>query len=673
MSGQAEGRVPHPTGGTPNVTGMHPAPPSGSWPTPITSELVVRTAARLGEVVVDGNGDDADVWWSESRPEEAGRSAIVRRSADGAVTDVLAPPWNARTRVHEYGGGAWTVAGGTLWFTEFSDQRLYRLDPGSDSPVAVTPEPPVPGGARHADLTVLADGGLLAVRETHPSEHGSAAGVVNEIVRIAPDGSTSVLVSGPDFVSDPRLAPDGVTLAWLQWDHPHMPWDAAQLVVRAADGTEHVIAGGPGESVVQPVWGADLALWWLSDRTDVWSLYRRRPHGEAELVLDVGSDIAGPQWAFGQSRFALLADGRVVLAYGRAGTDRLAVLDRDGRLRELDLPFSTFRHVTARGSAVVCVAGSPTSEPVVLRVAVDGAGPEILRPARDLGLDPAWFARPEHVSFPTVDSGTGIDVAHALVYPPANPGVPDPGDLPPLLVMVHGGPTSAAVPVLDLDVQYWTSRGFCVADVDYRGSVGYGRRYRDALQGRWGVVDLDDVVACARHLAEGGRVDPARMAITGGSAGGYTTLAALTMRPGVFTAGASHYGVADLGALAAETHKFESRYLDGLVAPWPAGAAVYAERSPINHVDALDTPLAVFQGEDDEVVPMDQAEEIVAALRAKGVPHAYLLFPDEQHGFRKAENIRAALDGELSFYAQVWGFDLPADEGIDPIDVIRAG
>jgi dipeptidyl aminopeptidase/acylaminoacyl peptidase len=306
-------------------------------------------------------------------------------------------------------------------------------------------------------------------------------------------------------------------------------------------------------------------------------------------------------------------------------------------------------------------------------VAVDGAGPEILRPARDLGLDPAWFARPEHVSFPTVDSGTGIDVAHALVYPPANPGVPDPGDLPPLLVMVHGGPTSAAVPVLDLDVQYWTSRGFCVADVDYRGSVGYGRRYRDALQGRWGVVDLDDVVACARHLAEGGRVDPARMAITGGSAGGYTTLAALTMRPGVFTAGASHYGVADLGALAAETHKFESHYLDGLVAPWPAGAAVYAERSPINHVDALDTPLAVFQGEDDEVVPMDQAEEIIAALRAKGVPHAYLLFPGEQHGFRKAENIRAALDGELSFYAQVWGFDLPADERIDPIDVIRAG
>jgi dipeptidyl aminopeptidase/acylaminoacyl peptidase len=318
------------------------------------------------------------------------------------------------------------------------------------------------------------------------------------------------------------------------------------------------------------------------------------------------------------------------------------------------------------------VAGSPVSEPVVLRVDVDGGSSEVLRPARDLGLDPAWFSSPEHVSFPTPDSGTGIDVAHALVYPPANPQATAPdGDLPPLMVMVHGGPTGAAVPALNLDVQYWTSRGFCVADVDYRGSVGYGRRYRDALQGRWGVVDLDDVVACARYLADSGRVDPARMAIRGGSAGGYTTLAALTMRPGVFTAGASHFGVADLGALAAETHKFESRYLDGLVAPWPADADVYAERSPINHVDALDTPLAVFQGDEDEVVPPSQAETIVAALREKGVPHAYLLFAGEQHGFRKAENIRAALDGELSFYAQVLGFPLPEAEGITPITVVR--
>jgi dipeptidyl aminopeptidase/acylaminoacyl peptidase len=649
----------------PNVTDMTFLP-LGSWPTPITSELVVRAAARLGEVVVDGD----EVWWSEARPAEGGRSVIVRRSADGTVTDVLPAPWNARTRVHEYGGGAWTVSDGTLWFTEFTDQRLYRLDAGSDQPVAVTPEPPVPAGVRHADLSVTA-GGVLAVRETHPGS-GGAADVVNEVVRVSAEG-TEVLVSGPDFVSDPRLSPDGGTLAWLQWNHPDMPWDAAQLVVRTEDGIETVVAGGPGESVVQPVWDADGSLWFLSDRTNFWSLYRRAPGGEIQLVLDAGSDIAGPQWVFGGSRYALLPDGRIVLAYGRAGADRLAVLEPGEPLRELDLPFATFRYVTAQGASVVCVAGSPSSEPVVLRVGVDDGRPEILRSARDLDLDPGWFSSPQHVTFPTEDAGTGIGEAHALVYPPTNPEARAPdGDLPPLLVVVHGGPTAAAVPVLNLDVQYWTSRGFCVADVNYRGSVGYGRRYRDALQGRWGVVDLDDVVACARYLADSGRVDPARMAITGGSAGGYTTLAALTMRPGVFTAGASHYGVADLGALAAETHKFESRYLDGLVAPWPSGADVYAERSPINHVDALDTPLAVFQGDEDEVVPPAQAEAIVAALRKKGVPHAYLLFAGEQHGFRKAENIRAALDGELSFYAQVWGFDLPADEGIEPIDVVRA-
>jgi dipeptidyl aminopeptidase/acylaminoacyl peptidase len=639
----------------------------GSWPTPITSELVVAAAARLGEVRVDG----ADVWWSEARPSEGGRSVIVRRSPDGTVSDVLPAPWNARTRVHEYGGGAWTVSDGTLWFTEFSDQRLYRLGPDDAGPVPVTPEPDVHAGVRHADLRVTSQG-LLAVRETHPAG-GGPADVVNELVRISDDGATEVLVSGPDFVSDPRLAPDGVTLSWLQWNHPSMPWDSAQLVVRAADGTEHVLAGGDGESVVQPVWGEDLALWWFSDRTDFWSLYRKRPHEDPEVVIDVGGDIAGPQWVFGPSRFALLADGRVAFAYGRGGADRLAVREADGSIRELDLPFSAYRYLAAQGTAVVCVAGSPTSEPVVLRVDVDGGEPEILRPARDLGLDPAWFSRPEHVTFPTDPRDTGIDVAHALVYPPANPDATG-DDLPPLMVIVHGGPTAAATSVLNLDVQYWTSRGFVVADVDYRGSSGYGRRYRDALQGRWGLLDLDDVVACARFLADSGRVDPARMTIRGGSAGGYTTLAALTMRAGTFTAGASHFGVADLGALAAETHKFESRYLDGLVAPYdpvagPSGKAVYDERSPINHVDALDTPLAVFQGDEDEVVPPDQAEAIVAALRAKHVPHAYLLFEGEQHGFRKAENIRAALDGELSFYAQIWGFPLPSAEGISPVEI----
>ncbi len=645
-----------------------PAVPYGSWPTPVTSALVVRAAARPGEVAVDGG----DVWWSESRPGEGGRSALVRRAADGAVTDVLPAPWSARTRVHEYGGAAWAVAGGTVWFTQFDDQRLYRLDPGAAAPVALTPEPSLPAGVRHADLTPSGDGGLLAVRETHAAS-GAAADVVDEIVRIAADGSTEVLVTGPDFVSDPRPGPDG-QLAWLQWDHPDMPWDAATLVVRAADGAEAVVAGGRSsdgraESVVQPTWDDDGALWFCCDRTGVWALWRRRPGAAAELVLDTGRDLAGPQWLFGARSFALLPGGRVVLA---AGDERLLVREPDGSTAEVALPgYTTVRYVTADGDGVVCWAGGPVSEPVVLRAGLDGAL-AVLRPARDLGLEPSWFSVPEHVPFPTEDRGTGIAEAHAFVYPPTNPDVTAPeGALPPLVVMVHGGPTSSHDRTLDPGVQYFTSRGFCVAHVDHRGSSGYGRRYRDVLRGRWGVADLDDVVACARHLAAAGRVDATRMAIRGGSAGGFTTLAALCLRPGTFTAGASHFGVADLAALAADTHKFESRYLDGLVAPWPEGAAVYAERSPLTHVGALDTPLAVFQGAEDRVVPPEQAEVMVAALRDRGVPHAYLLFEGEQHGFRRAENIRAALDGELSFYAQVWGFDLPPDEGITPVTVIR--
>jgi dipeptidyl aminopeptidase/acylaminoacyl peptidase len=659
------------------VTDAHRTLPYGSWPTPVTSELVVRAAARLGEVVVDGT----DVWWAESRPSEGGRTVLVRRSADGTTTDLLPPPWNARTRVHEYGGGAWAVAGGNVWFTDLADQRLYLLAAGSSEPVAVTPEPELPAGVRHADLQVTPDGAaVIAVRETHAAG-GAAADVVHEVVRVERDGTSTVLVTGPDFVSDPRLSPDGGSLAWLQWQHPDMPWDAAELVVRAPDGTETVVAGGRSgaqpESVVQPTWDADGTLWFLADRTDVWSLYRWRPGGEPELALDTGSDIAGPQWVFRQSRFTLLGDGRVVLAYGRGGADRLAVREPAGTLREFGLEYAAFGQLAATGRSVVCVAGGPASEPVVLRVGVDDGASEVLRPARDLGLDAGWFSRPEHVTFPTVagdsaDGRPGVGEAHALVYPPTNPQVTGPADeRPPLLVLVHGGPTAAARTVLDLGVQYWTSRGFAVADVDYRGSTGYGRRYRDALRGRWGVADLDDVVSCARWLADAGRVDPARMAIRGGSAGGYTTLAALTFRPGVFAAGASHYGVADLAALAADTHSFESRYLDGLIAPWPAGADVYAARSPIHHTDALDTPLAVFQGDEDRVVPPEQAEMMVAALRDKGVPHAYLLFPGEQHGFRKAENIRAALDGELSFYAQVLGFELPGEEGIEPIEVVR--
>ncbi|HLM65046.1 MAG TPA: prolyl oligopeptidase family serine peptidase [Acidimicrobiales bacterium] len=701
--------------------------PYGSWATPITSELVVRAAAGLGDVALDGD----DVWWSEMRPTEGGRSQLVRWQPAAGAHDVLPDGANARTAVHEYGGGAWWVAGGRVWFTDWTDQRLRVLPtasagvtgdvrsiepvppeaatPGAGAPVGpavtapegpaagpapeiVTSEPEVPRGDRWADGDLAPDGRWLVVVREHHAPGSRAADVVNEIVALDTSGALPprVLVSGPDFVSDPRFSADGRRLAWLQWDHPDMPWDGSQLVVtdlRWSDigpGLQHpeVVAGRPtgpdgatGESVSQPRWAPDGSLWFISDRTGWWNLYRWAPPAGYERLgtvvptVQMDAEIGVPQWVFGQSRYAFLDGGRVAFAYQRDGLDHVAVRTPDGAVHDLDLPYTSVASVQAQGDAVVLVGASVTSEPAVVRVTVDGnttAGdPEVLRPARDLGLDPAWFSACEPIAFPT----TGGRTAHALYYPPTNPeAVPPDAELPPLLVLIHGGPTAAARPMLQLGTQYWTSRGFAVVDVNYGGSTGYGRAYRDQLRDAWGVVDLDDCEAAARHLADTGRADPNRLCIRGGSAGGYTTLAALCFRD-TFAAGASHYGVADLEALAIETHKFESRYLDGLIGPYPAARDVYVARSPIHHVGGFDRPLAVFQGLEDEVVPPNQAEMIVTALRDRGVPVAYVPFPGEQHGFRQAANIRRALDGELSFYAQVFGFPLPAGEGIEAVEV----
>jgi dipeptidyl aminopeptidase/acylaminoacyl peptidase len=449
-----------------------------------------------------------------------------------------------------------------------------------------------------------------------------------------------------------------------------MPWDATRLVVDEA-GTRTVVAGGEERaSICQPTWAPDGSLWFSSDRTGFWSLHRWTPDGGVELVLDLRRDIGFPQWVFGERCFGFLDGGRVVFTYVEDGMDRLAVREADGQVRGLDVGVTAASSLDALGDRVVLVAASPTVE-----VHVAGFGlpadevvtPRIeqLVPPRDLGIDPAWWSVPVGIEFPTGDGA----IAHALFYPPTNPAVVGPaGELPPLLVFIHGGPTAAARPMLRLSTQYWTSRGFAVVDVNYRGSTGYGRAFRDLLQGQWGVADVEDCVAVVRSLARQGLVDGDRACIRGGSAGGFTTLAALAFHD-VFAAGASHYGVADLGLLAEETHKFEARYLDGLVGPWPEARATYDARSPIHHLEGIDRPLAVFQGADDAVVPPNQAELIVAALRARGVPVAYVLFEGEGHGFRRADNIRASLDGELSFYAQVLGFDLPADEGIEPIAI----
>ena len=660
------------------------AAPFGSWATPVTSALVVAAAVRLGEVRVDG----ADVLWAEGRPAEGGRTQLVRLLPDGTVQDLLPDGANARSAVHEYGGGAWWVRDGVVWFVEWADQRVYRLEPGG-VPVALTPPPDRPRADRYADGDVGPDGArIVCVRERH-GEH--AGDVVNEVVALdARSPSTpEVLVSGPDFVAAPRLSPDGATLAWLQWDHPDMPWDAAQLVVRdLATGEDTVVAGGPGESVAEPRWRLDGSLWFLSDRTDWWNPYRWRPGTDIVAVARTEADVGVPAWAFGTARYAVLDDGRVVLARWRNGTDGLAVAGPGGAVTDLDLPFTAVGAVVAAGpDAVVVVAGTPTAEPGVHRVVLGAPSAEpargrsgppaplpahvvTLRPPRDLGLDAGYLSIPEPVRYPSVDGAGAARTGYALFYPPANPRFRGPDDArPPLLVVIHGGPTGKASPVLAVAVQYWTSRGFAVVDVDYGGSSGYGRPYRELLRGSWGVVDVGDCLAAARALADAGRVDPARLCIRGGSAGGYTTLAALARDDTPFAAGADHFGVADLEALARDTHKFESRYLDGLIGPYPQARDVYVERSPITHVDRLRRPLIVLQGAEDAVVPPAQSAAIVDALRAKGVPVAYLLFDGEQHGFRVAANVRRALDAELSFYAQVLGFPLPAGEDIPPVEI----
>jgi dipeptidyl aminopeptidase/acylaminoacyl peptidase len=635
--------------------------PYGAWRSPITASSLVERAVGLGQVAVDGD----DVSWNEARPAEAGRLVVVRSAADGTTVDVVPAGYSARTRVHEYGGVSYLVRDGVTWFANFEDQRIYRTEHAAD-PVPLTAEPAVPAGVRFADLSVTPDRRyLIAVRETHD------AAVVNDVAAIdVRTGEVRRLVGGHDFFAAPRLSPDGSQLAWLSWDHPNMPWDgtelwAAPVVGDAALGTARLVAGGVAESVSQPRWSPDGRLHYVSDRSGWWNLYVDDGDGGHALATRA-AEFAGPDWTLGQSSFTFLDDGTLVAVWHEAGRDHLGWFGGDGGLHEVDVPFTALGSLAGARAAVVAVAGSPTEDLAVVRIAVPSGDVDVLARSREVALDPAYVAVPEPIEFPTAH---GLR-AHAFHYRPTNREFVGPeSDRPPLVVVSHGGPTSAATSVLNRAVQFWTSRGFAVVDVDYGGSTGYGRAYRDRLRGEWGVVDVDDCVNAARWLAGEGEVDAARMVIRGSSAGGFTTLAALALRD-VFAAGASAFGVSDAAALARDTHKFESRYLDSLIGPWPEDAARYAERSPIHHTDGFDRPLILFQGLDDPIVPPAQSEAIADALRVKGIPVAYLAFAGEQHGFRRAENIVRVAEAELWFYGQVLGFD-PADP-IEPVPIDNA-
>ncbi|HEY9901973.1 MAG TPA: S9 family peptidase [Candidatus Sericytochromatia bacterium] len=639
--------------------------PYGSWKSPISADLIVAGTIGLGQIALDGG----DVYWSEGRPFEAGRSAIVRRKPDGNIADVTPTPFNVRTRVHEYGGGAFTVQDGTIYFSNFADQRLYKQTPNSE------PQPLTPvANRRYADTAIDRQRGrLICVCE----DHTDGGEPVNTVVSIDLHKSedVQVLASGSDFYSSPRLSPDNSQLAWLSWNHPNMPWDGTQLWVAQinADGSlgeAECIAGGVNESVFQPEWSPDGVLYFVSDRTGWWNLYRWLPAqsegglGGVESLYAMDAEFGLPHWVFGMSTYGFESASRIICTYTQKGSWYLASLDlQTKQLEVIETPYTDISSLQVASGKAAFIAGSATEPTAIVQMDLLTQQIEVLRRSSELEIDTRYLSTPQTIAFPTENNLT----AYAFFYPPQNKDYTAPGgDKPPLLVKSHGGPTASASSTFNLKIQYWTSRGFAFLDVNYGGSTGYGREYRQRLNKHWGIVDVDDCVNGAKYLAESGLVDSQRLAITGGSAGGYTTLCALTFRD-VFKAGASHYGVSDLEALATDTHKFESRYLDKLIGPYPDRKDLYEARSPIHFTDQLSCPAIFFQGLEDKIVPPNQAEMMVEALKAKGLPVAYVAFEGEQHGFRRAENIKRALDGEFYFYSRIFDFELA--EAVEPVAI----
>ena len=637
--------------------------PFGSWRSPIKAADIAAGATPVSTPdIVDGA-----IYWLEGKPLEGGRVVLVRLGMGGSREELTPNQYYVRTRVHEYGGGAYVIHGSTAYFSNFRDQRLYRQDAGSE-PKPVTSEPSIPAGERFADAVVTSDGRLLvAVHESHATEGREA---VNDLVVIPTDGTAAPrsIAGGHDFYSSPRISPDGRQLAWLTWDHPRMPWDGTELWVAdfASDGTlsnQVRVAGGAEESIFQPEWSPGGALHFVSDRSGWWNLYQLsgdNPESLAPMEAEFGS----PQWVFGMSTYAFLADGRIAAVMSRDGVDHLVFIRPGQPLVMTDLPYTAYGRIRSEANTLVFTAASPSEATALIRLDAATGNHEVLRKSLEHPPDPAYVARPRSIDYPTED---GKATAHAIYYPPTNPDfVGTSSERPPLMVESHGGPTSMTHAQFNLEIQYWTSRGFGVVDVNYGGSSGYGRAYRERLKTRWGIVDTDDCINAARYLASQGQVDPRQFAIRGGSAGGYTTLCALVFHDD-FAAGASYFGVADCEALAKDTHKFESRYLDALIGPYPEARDVYYQRSPIHFVDRLSCPVILFQGLEDRVVPPSQAEMMVEALRAKKLPVAYLAFEGEQHGFRKAETIQRTLEAELYFYSRVFGF--PLAEEIQPVQI----
>ncbi len=622
--------------------------PYGSWQSPITSNLIVAGTVGLSSVVAS---DDA-VYWIESRPSEKGRSVIVTYRGEGETEDCTPQPFNARTRANEYGGGAYLVHRGKIYFSNFADQRLYEQT-GHATPQPLT----MAEDYYYADAVMDEDRNrLICVREDFTAHDRET---VNTLAAIPLAGSEcgEVMVSGNDFYAAPRLSPDGKRLAWLAWNHPNMPWDGTELWVGEVSESgaivgSQLIAGGKSESVMQPEWSPTGELYFLSDRTGWWNLYRVR-NGQVGSVYEMAAEFGAPQWVFGMSTYAFESAQRIICTYCDKGTWQLASLDTETAVFEgLATPYQNISYLRASSGRITFCGGSPTEPVSIVQLDLTSGESIVLRRSTTVDVDTKYFSIPRTIEFPTTNQRT----AYGFYYAPKNSDYEADGEeKAPLIVISHGGPTSAATTNLNLSIQYWTSRGFGVLDVNYGGSTGYGRAYRERLNGNWGVVDVDDCVNGALYLVEHGDADGQRLIIRGGSAGGYTTLAALTFRD-VFKAGASYYGISDLEALERDCHKFESRYNHTLIGAYPEKRDLYRQRSPIYFTERLSCSLILFQGMEDKVVPPNQAEMMFEAVRKKGLPVAYVPFAGEQHGFRRAENIKRALDAELYFYAQVFGF-----------------
>lgn len=626
--------------------------PYGSWKSPITPDLIVANTIGLGQITLDQD----NIYWGEGRPSEGGRTVIVKYDSDGNITDVIPNGYNARSRVHEYGSGSFLIANEIVYFSNFTDQKIYRQMAG-EQPIAITPDAKM----RYANgIFDQQHQRIICIREDHNLENQEPINTIISL-NLSDNNEQTILISGNDFYASPCISKNGQYLAWLTWNHPDMPWYNTELWLGeiAPDGmiiNQQKITGGNNESIFQPQWSEDGKLYFISDVNEWWNIYYYAPEiKEIKPLVMMAAEFGLPQWVFGMSTYGFVNSDRLICTYTKNGIWYLASIDtKTGELAEINTDYTDISSVQVDSNKVVFLAGSTTEPNAIVKLDLNRNQISVLRKSSELKIDSGYISEPQTIAFPTTDG----NIAYGFYYPPKNKDYIAPeGELPPLKVKSHGGPTAAASSNFNLSIQYWTSRGIGVLDVNYGGSTGYGRKYRERLDQKWGIVDVDDCENGAKYLVEKGAVDGNRLTISGGSAGGYTTLCALTFTD-TFKAGASYYGVSDLESLAQDTHKFEARYLDRLIGKYPEEKERYIERSPINFTDKLSCPVIFFQGLEDKVVPPNQAEMMVKALQKQGLPVAYVPFPEEQHGFRKAENIKRSLEGELYFYSRIFGFQI---------------